>query len=63
MCVTPSKAASSKAKRLVHDVITQVIVSLDSSIDECSIKAVGEMVKRQVGFEVVPLDCKLYPTD
>ena len=57
----PNKPASSKTNGLVHTVVTQVIVSLDSSVGECSVKAVAEMVKRQVGFHAILLDSKLYP--
>ena len=39
-------------------VVTQVIISLDSS--ECNVATASEMVERQVGFDVL-MDSKLYP--
>lgn len=45
----------------MHTIVTQVIVSLDSSMGDCSVVKEAEMVKRQVGFDVVLLDSKLYP--
>ena len=54
----PNKPTSSKANRLVHSVVTQVIISLDNS--ECNVTTASEMVKGQVGFDVILLDSKLY---
>ena len=56
-----NKPSSPKANRLAHTVVTQVIISLDSSAGECNVDTAAEMVKRQVGFEVVLLDSKLFP--
>ena len=56
-----SKPSSSRANRLTHTVITSVVVSLDQSMGECNVASAAEIVKRQVGFEVILLDSKLYP--
>ena len=55
-----SKASSLMASRLVHSVITQVIITLDG-VRECNVSFVAEKVKDQLGFEVVHLDSKLFP--
>lgn len=57
----PSKASSSKSSRFTHTVVTQVIISLDLSMGECTVSKAAELVKRQVGFDVVLLDSKLFP--
>ena len=56
-----NKPTTSKSSRLVHTVVTSVIIGLDSSMNECNIATAVELVKRQVGFYVVLLDCKLFP--
>ena len=56
-----NRPSSSQAGRLSHTVITSLIVKLDQSMGECNVDSVAEMVKAQVGFDVVLLDSKLYP--
>ena len=53
------KPSCSSASRLVHNVITQVIISLDPSA--CNLTQAAQSVKMQVGFEVILLDSKLFP--
>lgn len=57
----PNKPSSSRANRLTDTVITSAIVKLDHTLGECNIETVADMVKNQVGFEVISLDSKLYP--
>ncbi len=45
----------------MHTVVTQMIVSFDSSMGDCCVAKGAELVKRQVGFETILLDSKLYP--
>ena len=54
-----SKPSSSKANKLTYSVITHVIISLDAAIGDCTVSTAAEYVKRQIGFEVVLLNCKL----
>jgi hypothetical protein len=54
-----SRASSSKNNGLTYTEVTQVLVSLTEA--ECNVPAVSEFVRSQLGFEVVLLDCKLYP--
>lgn len=56
-----TRASSSKTNGLTYNVVTQVIVSISASLGECTVSAVADMVKAQVGFEVILLDSKLYP--
>lgn len=58
--IDPSKASSSK-HRFNHTIVTQVILSLDASKGECNVSVAAESVRKQLGFEVVLLDCKLFP--
>ena len=53
-----NRPSSSQAGRLSHTVITSLIVKL---MGECNVDSVAEMVKAQVGFDVVLLDSKPYP--
>ena len=39
--------------------VTNLIVSIDST--QCNVTAVADLVRKQVGFEVVLLDSKLFP--
>ena len=57
----PSKPSSSRAGQLMHTVITQVIVTLDGITNHYNVSTVAEEVKKQIGFEVVLLDSKLFP--
>lgn len=43
----------------MHNVITQIIISLDPSA--CNLTQAAQSVKMQVGFEVILLDSKLFP--
>ena len=56
-----NKPYSSRAGRLSHTIITSIIVKLDHSMGECNVTTVVEMVKNQIGFDVILLDSKLYP--
>ena len=56
-----NKPSLSQANRLTHTVITSVNVELDHSLGECNVNTVPDMVKKQVGFDVILLDSKLYP--
>ena len=56
-----NKPSSSRASRLSHTIITSIVVKLDHGMGECNVETVAEMVKAQVGFDVILLDCKLYP--
>ena len=55
----PHKPSTSRANRLVHTIVTQIIISLDPS--ECNVTKAAENVRKQVGFDPVLLDCKLFP--
>ena len=54
-------STSKSANHLTPTVVTQIIVSLDPSQGECSVSCVLDMVKRQLGFEAILLDSKLFP--
>ena len=54
------KPSSSKTNGLSYTIVTQVIVSINSS--ECNVTSVSDMVKTQLGLEVILLDSKLYPS-
>lgn len=56
-----SKPSSSRASRLSHTIITSIVVKLHNGMGECNVETVAEMVKSQVGFDVILLDSKLYP--
>ena len=56
-----NKPSLSRASRLFHTVITTVVVSLDSTLGECTVTAAAQKVPHQVGLEVVLLESKLYP--
>ena len=56
-----NKPSSSRASCLSHTIITSIVVKLDYTMGECNVDTVAELVKAQVGFEVILLDCKLYP--
>ena len=56
----PNKPSTSKSlSHLDYKVITQVVVSLE--VGHCSPSLVAELVRQQVGFEVVLLDSKCFP--
>ena len=55
----PNKPSSSRANRLVHTIVTQIIISLEAG--ECNVTRAAENVRKQIGFDVVLLDCKLFP--
>ena len=57
----PKKPCSSRTIRLSHTIITSIVVKLDHGMGECNVDTVAELVKAQVGFEVILLDCKLFP--
>ena len=52
----PQKPSSSKANRMMYNVVTQVIISLDNSHSECNVKSASDKVQKQVGFSVALLD-------
>ena len=54
-----NRPSTSKGSRLVHTVVTQVIISLDSN--DCSVTRATECVRKQIGLDVVLLDSKLFP--
>lgn len=56
-----NKPSSSRANRLTHTVIISVNVKLDHSLGECNVNTVADIIKKQVGFDVILLDSKLYP--
>ena len=45
----------------MYNVVSQVIVSINTIAGECNVSAVSEKVQEQVGFEVILLDSKLFP--
>lgn len=55
----PNRPSSSRASRLVHTVVTQVIINLDSN--DCNVTRATESVRKQIGLDVVLLDSKLFP--
>lgn len=57
----PDKPCTSKSARFSYTVITSIVVKLDHVMGECNVDTVAELVRAQVGFEVILLDCKLYP--
>lgn len=59
---TKASTSSSKTNGMIYTIVTQVIVSINSSLGECNVTSVSEMVKAQLGgLEVILLDSKLYP--
>ena len=52
---------SSTKNKIQYTTVTTVNISLDPTRGDCSIKAVCDKVKEQVGFEVILLDSKCYP--
>lgn len=54
-----NQPSTSKASRLVHTFVTQVIISLDSN--DCSVTRATECVCKQIGLDAVLLDSKLFP--
>ncbi len=52
-----SRSGSSRSNKLVYNIVTQVIVSINSSLGECS----SNLVKVQTGFDPILLDSKLFP--
>ena len=54
-----SRPSSSKINSLTYNVVTNLIVSIDST--QCNVTAVADLVRKQVGFEVALLDSKLFP--
>lgn len=55
-----NKPSSSKsAGDILYNVVTQITVTLD--LQNCGPTRVSEMVKEQVGYDVILLDCKCYP--
>ena len=54
-----NRPSTSRASRLVHTIVTQVIISLDSN--NCSVNRATECVRKQIGLDVVLLDSKLFP--
>ena len=56
----PNKPSTSRASfNLDYKVITQVVVSLE--MGHCSAAMIAELVRQQVGFEVILLDSKCFP--
>ena len=55
----PNRPSSSRASRLLHTVVTQVIITLDCN--DCSVGKATECVRKQIGLDVVLLNSKLYP--
>ena len=47
--------------RIQYSVVTQLTVTLDPAIGQCSIEGVCKKVKEQVGFDPILLDSKCYP--
>ncbi len=56
-----SRSGSSRSNKLVYNIVTQVIVSINSSLGECSVNGVANLVKVQTGFDPILLDSKLFP--
>ena len=50
---------STKGK-LSSEIVTEVIVCL-ADLDQCSVPVVGQLVKEQVGYDIILLNNKLYP--
>ena len=53
-----TKATTSKSNNLTYTVVTNLIISNNSSLGQCNVPAV---TKKQVGFDIVLLDSKLFP--
>ena len=51
----------SSRNRIQYSVVTQLTVTLDPAIGQCSIEGVCKKVKEQVGFDPILLDSKCYP--
>lgn len=56
-----SRPCSSKSNKITYTVVTQLIISLDSAMGECNVSTAAEMVRCEIGFEVILLDSKLFP--
>ena len=52
-------ATSTKGK-LTSQIVTEVTVCLDD-LDHCSVPVVAQLVKKQVGYDIILLNNKLYP--
>ena len=57
----PDTPCTSRSSKMLHTVVTQVIVTLDTANHECNVCTVAEKMKKQLGFSVVLLDSKLFP--
>lgn len=58
-CTSGDKPSSSKSPGIAYTVVTQIVVTLESQ--SCSPGIVADLVRQQVGYDVILLDSKCFP--